>query len=351
MPERIFGAPPLCIQGAGALAQLPPLLAGFGRRPFVIADGACAEPQRQEIEQQLKSATDRVILGVAQGYCTEAELERFADTARTLEADVLAALGGGTAMSIAKGLAITTGLPLVTVPTAPCCHLPVSRFLEVEGEDGRFLSLRAVPEPPAALLVDTTAFAASPARVFIAGIGDALARRFEVEQGAAGTTLNLLDGKPTRLAAAAAESAWSAIREHAIPALAQRTRRSGGEALERVVEAMVLLSGIAHESGGPSIAHALARGFAGLPACRTALHGELVAVALLGQLVFEARPAELVMDIVDFHRSLGLPVRLADIGIVADQETVVEAATRRGVPLEAKRLAQAVFEADVLAGG
>jgi len=208
-----------------------------------------------------------------------------------------------------------------------------------------------MPLPPSAVLVDTSVFSGAPPRHFIAGLGCALARRFEVEQSAAAGAISLIEGRSTQLAAAAATAAWGTIREHAIAALAQRTRRSGGEALERVVEAMVLLSGIAHESGGPAIAHALARGYAALPACRTAVHGELVAVALLGQLVLEAQPAELVLDIVALHRSLGLPVRLAEIGIVADQAAAVEVATRRGVPLEAKRLAQAVFEADVLAGG
>jgi glycerol dehydrogenase len=348
MTDRVFGAPPRYIQGAGALAQLAPLVAEYGRRPFIIADAASSEALREEIEQQLKPTTDRVVFGLAGASCTEPEIERFVEAVRMFEADLLAGFGGGAAIGIAKGLCLATGLPLLTIPTVPCCHVPVSRLIEIEGADGRAGTMQAMPKPPDAVLVDTTVLAAAPPRLLIAGIGDALARRFEVEHAGAAGAVNLLGGRPTLLAAAAAEAAWHAIREHAVAALAQRTRRSGGEALERVSEAMVLLSGIAHESGGPSIAHALARGFAGLPACRTALHGELVAVALLAQLVFEGRPAELLAELVALYRALGLPVRLAEIGIVADRAAAVETATRRGVPLDARRLAQAIFEADSL---
>ncbi len=346
MTDRVFGALSRYIQGAGALAQLAPLVAGYGKRPFIIADTACNEALRLEIEQQLKASTDRVVFGLAGTACTEAEIERFAETARMLEADLLLGLGGGAAIGIAKGLCLATGLPLLTIPTVPCCHAPVSRFVEIESEHGFTGAMRPMRLAPDIVLVDTTVIAASPPRVFIAGFGDALARRFEVEHTTATGALNLFGGRPTMLAAAAGEAAWRAIRDHAIAALALRARRGTGEALERVTEAMVLLAGVAHENGGPSMAHALARGYAALPACRTALHGELVAVALLAQLVFDARPAELLAELVALYRAVGLPVRLAEIGIVADRAAAVETAARRGVPLDAKRLAQAVLEAD-----
>lgn len=353
MRVRVFGAPPRYIQGAGALAQLQPLFAQLGRRPFIIADPAAGEARRQEIEQRLKDGAERVIFGLAGGACTAAEIERFAESARSLGADLLAGLGGAAALSIAKGVALAAHLPLVAVPIVPCCHAAVSRVIDVEAEGAAPAETRLLPLPPELVLVDTSLLAAAPPRHFIAGIGDAIACQFEIEQGAAAGALNLLDGRPTLLAIAAAESAYRTLREHAVAALALRTRRKSGEALERVVEAMVLLAGIAHESGGPSIAHALARGFAALPACRTALHGELVAFALLAQLLFDERPPELLADLLGFYRALGLPARLAEIGIVADAPAAAEAAARRSgqgwhFPLDPRRLARAILAADAL---
>jgi glycerol dehydrogenase len=245
-------------------------------------------------------------------------------------------------------------LPLVTIPTVPSCHAPTSRILEIDGDRGEPCETTQLPRHPDLVLVDSVVLAAAPARQFIAGMGDAIARKFEVEQGAAAGARNLLDGRPTVLAAAAGEAAYRTIRDHGAAALVLRARHETGEALERVIEAMVLLTGIAHESGGPSIAHALARALANLPSCRTALHGELVAFALLAQLVFEERPADMLGDLIGFYRALGLPARLSEIGIVGDTAPMVAAAARRSgdawlVPVDAKRLADAIARVDTLA--
>jgi glycerol dehydrogenase len=354
MTARIFAAPIRYIQDAGALAQLPALLAGHGTRPFILADAAAPEALRLEIEQQLRGSTTSVILAVCPAPCTAAEIERLCETARALEADVAVGLGGAGALFLAKGVSLALGLPLVAIPTVPACHAPTSRILEIEEDGAAPGETKQLPRHPDLVLVDSVVLAAAPARHFIAGMGDAIARKFEVEQGAKVGALNLLDGRPTVLAAAAADAAYRTIREHGAAALVLRARRESGEALERVVEAMVLLTGIAHESGGPSIAHALARALASLPACRTVLHGELVAFALLVQLVFEERPADMLGDLVGFYRGLGLPARLGEIGIVGDTAPMLAAAARRSgdawlVPVNARRLADANARVDTLA--
>jgi glycerol dehydrogenase len=151
----------------------------------------------------------------------------------------------------------------------------------------------------------------------------------------------------------AAEASYRTLREHASAALTAAVRHETGEPMERVVEALILLTGIAHEGGGPSLAHALARAFAAQPACRTVLHGELVAFALLAQLVFEGRPMALLEELVDFYRVLGLPVHLAEIGIVDGAAALVDSAARHSchewrLPANAKHLAEAIMRANAL---
>jgi glycerol dehydrogenase len=353
MTARILGALPRYVQEPGALARLGGVVAELGSRPFILADGATTEAGRQEIEQQLRGVAARVIFGLTGGVCTAAEIERFTEAARTLEADMVAGLGGQTALGLAKGVSLALGLPFVSVPLLPACHLPVSALIDVEADGDQAAGIRTLKHPAEIVLVDSALLAAAPSRQFIAGIGDTLARKFELEQGGAAGALNFAEGRPTLLALGAAESAYQTLREHAGAALALRGRRKGGEALERVIEAMMLLSGVAHEQGGPSIAHALAGGLATLPDCRSVLHGELVAFALLAQLAFEGRPAELAADLIGFYRSIGLPARLAEIGIVGEARPVVETAARRSsaswlVPVDPRRLAEAVLAADAL---
>lgn len=73
------------------------------------------------------------------------------------------------------------------------------------------------------------------------------------------------------------------------------TNRVGGRpttpALERVMEANNLLSGLGVESGGVAVAHAVHNGITEIAASHRCIHGETVAFGLITQLVLKGRPA------------------------------------------------------------
>ena len=113
---------------------------------------------------------------------------------------------------------------------------------------------------------------------------------------------------------------WSPLREWASPALNAVRARSVTDAVERVVEATVLLSGLGFESGGLSISHAMTRGLSRVRGARDALHGYQVAYALLVQLVLEGRDDAFLADVERFFRDIGLPRCLADLGLDGHSE-------------------------------
>ena len=86
-------------------------------------------------------------------------------------------------------------------------------------------------------------------------------------------------------------------------------------ALERIVEANTLLSGIGFESSGLAAAHAIHNGLTTAEATHAYLHGEKVAFGLLAQLVLEGQPRSVVNRVLDFAAEIGLPITLADIGL------------------------------------
>jgi glycerol dehydrogenase len=102
------------------------------------------------------------------------------------------------------------------------------------------------------------------------------------------------------------------------------------EALENVLEASILLSGVGFESGGLAAAHAINDGFAYVEQAHGAMHGEKVAFGLLAQLVLEKVSDEEFDRILDFSIAMGLPVCFADLGITdvkeAELRKVAEAA-------------------------
>jgi len=106
------------------------------------------------------------------------------------------------------------------------------------------------------------------------------------------------------------------------------------EAVEKVIEANTLLSGIGFESGGLAAAHAIHNGLTVLPECHHMYHGEEVAFGVLTQLMLENVPSEELDEIVNFCIEVGLPVTLGELGVteVTDEKllAVAKAATVEG---------------------
>jgi glycerol dehydrogenase len=67
---------------------------------------------------------------------------------------------------------------------------------------------------------------------------------------------------------------------------------TAGPALERVVEANILLSGAGFESGGVAAAHAIHHGLCELPDVQHHLHGEKVAIGVLATLLIHGQREE-----------------------------------------------------------
>jgi glycerol dehydrogenase len=89
------------------------------------------------------------------------------------------------------------------------------------------------------------------------------------------------------------------------------------EAVERVIEANTLLSGIGFESAGLAGAHAIHNGLTVLEECHHMYHGEKVAFGTITQLVFENVPLDELEEVIDFCIEVGLPVTFKELGIEA----------------------------------
>ncbi len=170
--------------------------------------------------------------------------------------------------------------------------------------------------------------------------------------------VNVFGGRPTLAGTALAELCASTIYADGTAALDAVRHARVDEALERVVEANTLLSGLGYESGGLSVAHGLAQGYTVIEHVhRNHLHGEMVAMGVLAQLMLEPWGQE-AQRAAGFFASVGLPVRLSGLGLApedqADLGRVVEAAMafpfigNMPVDVTPDKLLQAVLAADRL---
>lgn len=253
-------------------------------------------------------------LVVAAGEVTPARIAALADDARPHVPEVVIAVGGGKVLDQGKGVSRLLRLPVVTVPTIASNDGPASRVIAMYDDDHRLVETPHLPANPELVVVDTDVIAAAPTRFLQSGIADALAKRFEAEACRRAGGRNSHGQSALVLPAIIADGCYRELIDHGGDAL-----DGDREALERVVEAAVLMSGLAFENGGLSLAHAMTRGFMACPGARAHLHGFHVAYGLLVQLVHEAHPEYEVVR--RFFADIGLPRSLQAMDAGNDDST------------------------------
>src|SRR4029078_7484556 len=126
---------------------------------------------------------------------------------------------------------------------------------------------------------------------------------------------NMRGGASTRSALALAKLCYETLLEDGAGALRAVQARVVTPALERLVEANTLLSGLGFESSGLAAAHAIHNGLTTARATHDYLHGEKVAFGLLAQLVLEGQGRPVLHRVLGFATEVGLPITLAEIGL------------------------------------
>jgi len=306
---RIFTATPRYVQGPGALAMVGETAARIGRRPAIVIDaqvrqivgerlvaGFSAPPPVAEFAGEI---TDRAIAALrsALGDC-----------------DVVVAVGGGKALDAGKGVALLAGCPVVTVPTIASTDGPASSGIAVYDDQHRMIRVDQLPSSPAAVIVDSEVIARAPARFLRAGVGDAIAKKFEAEGCAAGGGRTKHGTPPSRTGLAIADAAYRLLRRHAVAGIRAAERHEVTEDLEATIEAAVLLSALGFENGGLSIAHSMTRGLTTLAGAKDRLHGEHVAYGTMAHLAADQRSDAELADMAAFLREAGLPATLRELG-------------------------------------
>ena len=315
IPEKAFAGPGKYIQGRGALAQLGRYTAELGEYPLLLADSIAWPILKERVQKGLESLPRGYRLEEFGGQSTALEVERVAELVKNEGCDCLIALGGGKTIDTGKAAGHEAGVPLVIAPTIASNDAPCSRLSIIYSQEGVLEKVVLLKRNPEMVLVDTQVIASAPVRFLVAGMGDAIATKFETEQCYASNSLNVHRGLQSQASLALSDLCYRLIRENGVKAKNSVECRVVGEALERVVEANILLSGIGFESGGLAIAHALTRGFSSIPDTHASLHGEEVAFGVLVQMVVENRSNEFLADLMGFYRQIGLPCTLAGLGI------------------------------------
>lgn len=310
--ENIIVSPGKYIQGSGAISSI----AGHvGKGSLVIADEFVTGLVREKVEESYRNKGIEVAFEIFRGECSKIEVNRLVEKLKESASTAVVGIGGGKTLDTAKAVAHYAGLPVVVVPTIASTDAPCSALSVLYTEEGIFDEYLLLPKNPDIVLMDTDIISKAPARLLVAGMGDALATYFEARATYNSNSATLAGGLPTKTALALAELCYETLIAEGPLALAAAKAGVSTKALENIVEANTYLSGVGFESGGLAAAHAIHNGLTILEECHHLYHGEKVAFGTLVQLVLENAPEEEIDEVLDFCMRVGLPTNLEDMGV------------------------------------
>lgn len=316
--KNVFIAPRKYIQGRNVLSDLGSYLKLLGNKPLILWDPVVKGLVSEKVVSGLRDAGLEFVDVEFQGEATAGERARVTQLARDQGADISVGIGGGKVLDVAKGAAVDAGLKMVTCPTIASNDSPTSAASVWYDDDHNFIGFDCWPFNPDIVLVDTQVIANGPVRAFVAGMGDALSTWVEADAAFKSRALNIAGGHPTMAAITLAQLCFETLLEHGMDAKRDVDLNVVTPAVEKIVEANVLLSGLGFESGGLATAHMIGNLLSNVPECQEVglMHGEKVAFGIITQLCLDDDfDVEDKYAIVDFEIEIGLPVTFAELNL------------------------------------
>lgn len=247
------------VQGPDTLKKLGSEVARLGSNAFAICDPFVYETLLDGFKEYVESKL-KVNWNKFEGECSDEEIDRLVDIAKKNNIEVIIGIGGGKALDTAKAVAHSLKVPVAIAPTLASTDAPCSALSVIYTNTGEFKRYLVLPKNPDLVLLDSKIIAAAPSRFLVAGMGDALATWFEAESCKKSYAGNMTGNYGSMTAFSLANLCLNTLLEYGLDAKEACDANTVTPALEHVIEANTLLSGLGFESGGLATAHAVHNG-------------------------------------------------------------------------------------------
>jgi alcohol dehydrogenase class IV len=333
------GLPARVVFGAGALARLPEELDRLGARRAVVL----STPEQADSARQVANALGARCAGTYDKAAMHVPVEIAEDArraARELGADCCITVGGGSTTGLGKAIALTSSVPILAVPTT----YAGSEMTPIYGitEGGAKKTGRDVRVLPKAVVYDPTLTLSLPPALSAASGMNAIAHAVEA--------LYSHEGNP--IISLMAEEGIRALAS-ALPVIVQKPTdvSSRSDALYGA-----WLCGVVLGSAGMALHHKLCHVLGGsfnLPHAEThsivlphaVRYNHDAAPEAMARVRRAIQAEDAAAGIYDIEKRLGLPMRLADVGMKeGDLERAARIATEAPYPNPRKVEYTAVLE-------
>ena len=324
--SRAYGSPMRYIQGPGEIENLCRFTSELGTYAYVLIDGFIFDTLKARIDGIFSGSETKVHCAKFGGESSQEEIDKAAAEIKELGTDVLIGIGGGKTIDTVKLIADTCDIPRIIVPSSAATDAPTAGLAGLYRPDGVQIKAIKTKRNSELVLLDTEIIVNAPARLFSAGMGDALATWFEARANWNSCTPNYIGTgyRPTRAAMAIARECSEILFEDGRNALAAVKKHLITEEVENVIEANTLLSGLGFENTGCAAAHGIHAGLSEMDGDHKdhGFHGEKVAFSILCMMVLENTPKEEMDRTIRFMLDVDLPVTLEQLNIEPSDENL-----------------------------
>lgn len=311
---RVFASPSRYVQGKGALQNAVSYVKALTKKPLMLCDDNVWQIVGKSYHDFLVEQGLTVERVAFNGEASVNEINRVSDILVAKGCDAVIGLGGGKTIDSAKAIGDNTKVAVIIIPTLASSDAPTSALSVIYSDSGVFENYRFYAKNPDLVLVDSAVVVKAPVRLFKAGIGDAMATCVEGLAVIKAQGNTMAGGKPSLAAQAIAEKCQETLFEFGKLAVTAVQEQRVTPAVEAVIEANTLLSGLGFESCGLAAAHAIHNGFTALGGeIHHMQHGEKVTYGTLTQLFLDKADKAVIDRFIKFYQSVGLPTTLAEL--------------------------------------
>lgn len=315
--------------GENAFSSIPEICAHIGKKVLIIGGETALSKSEDKLLTALDGSFDIVGKEIYGKECVKKRMIELSEKYKSLCPDFVMGVGGGKAIDTAKGTAFFLGIPIVTIPTIASTCAPASALSVVYDENHAFLKFMHYKTPPYHCFIDTEIISAAPTEFLRAGIGDTMAKYYEVTFSARNSKTTYSDETALQISRMCGEP----LMRDAFAALQSCSENKSCAELENVIRIIIVSTGMVsmliNEKFNGAAAHALFYGLTNLNGFEEKfLHGDVVGYAVIVQLLIDGDIKEAV-KIKSFLKQLGIETTLKERGIIPDRaefEKVLEGA-------------------------
>lgn len=305
--------------GTNAYENIKSVCGCFGKRALIVGGETALSKSIHKLKAAMTDfeIVDTVIYGKE---CTRKRVEELYGIYKNSGIDFVVGVGGGKAIDTSKCLADMLGVRIVTVPTIASTCAASSALAVMYTEGHTFDGFWYFKAPAYHTFIDTCIISEAPTEYFRAGIGDTLAKYYEVEFSARGREKTYKD----EMGLSISRMCNIPLIESAAGAYEDCKNNSITERFEKVVLIILVSTGMVsmliNNDFNGAVAHALFYGLCEIDDFEERFrHGDVIGYTTAVQLMLDGQEEEAV-KIGRLIRQLGVEATLSERGIDVDFE-------------------------------